>query len=57
MKTHGRTIRAKIFESYWRSFARACIDYQVEKKKQEFEQAKRLSDHMKHLPDHKWGHT
>ena len=57
MKTHGRTIRAKIFEAYRQSFARACIVYRVEKKKQELAQAKRLSDYMNSLPDDKWGHT
>ena len=57
MKMHGRSIRAKIFEAYWQSFARACIDYRVEKKKQEIEQAQRLNDYMANLPDDKWGHT
>lgn len=57
MRTHGRSIRAKIFEAYRQSFARACIDYRVEKKKQELAQAKRLIDYMQSLPDDKWGNT
>ena len=57
MKTHGRSIRAKIFEAYWQSFARACIDYRLEKKKQEMAQSKLLNDCINDLPDEKWGHT
>jgi hypothetical protein len=57
MKTHGRSIRAKIFEAYRQSFARACIAYRVEKKKQELVQTKRLNDYVNNLPDHKWGNT
>ena len=57
MKTHGRSIRAKIFEAYRQSFARACIVYRVEKKKQELTQAKLLNDYITSLPDDKWGHT
>ena len=57
MKTHGSSIRAKIFEAYWNSFARACITYRTEKKKQELTQAKLLNDYMDSLPDDKWGHT
>ena len=57
MKTHGRSIRAKIFEAYRQSFARACIVYRVEKKKQELTQAKLLNDYMNSLPVDKWGHT
>jgi hypothetical protein len=57
MKTHGRSIRTKIFEAYRQSFARACIVYRVEKKRQELMQAKLLNDYMNSLPDDKWGHT
>jgi hypothetical protein len=57
MKTHGRSIRAKIVEAYRQSFARACIVSIVEKKKQELRQAKLLNDYMNNLPDDKWGHT
>ena len=57
MRTHGRSIRAKIFEAYRQSFARAAIIYRVEKKKQELNQARILSDYMNSLPDDKWGHT
>ena len=57
MKTHGRSIRAKIFEAYRQSFARACIVVRVEKKKQELAQAKLLNDDMNSLPDDTWGHT
>jgi len=57
MRTHGRSIRAKIFEAYRQSFARACIIIRVEKKKQELTQAKLLNDYMNSLPDDKWGHT
>ncbi len=57
MKTHGLSIRAKIFEAYRQSFARACIVYRVEKKKQELTRAKLLNDYMNGLPDGKWGHT
>ena len=57
MKMHGRSIRAKIFEAYWQSFARACIDYRVEKKKQELAQAKRLNDYLNNLPEDNWGHS
>ncbi len=51
MKTHGRSIRAKIFEAYRQSFARASIIYRVEKKKQELTQARLLNDYMNSLPD------
>jgi hypothetical protein len=57
MKTHGRSIRAKIYEAYRDSFARGCILYRVEKKKQELAQSKLLRDHMNSLPDDKWGNT
>ena len=57
MKTHGRSIRAKIFEAYQQSYGRACIINRVEKKKQELAQADPLSDYMNRLPDDKWGHT
>jgi hypothetical protein len=57
MKTHGRSIRRKIFEAYQQSFARACIIVRVEKKKQELTQAKLLTDYMNGLPEDKWGHT
>ena len=57
MKTHGRSIRTKIFEAYQQSFARACIIVRVEKKKQELAQAKLLNDYMNGLPEDKWGHT
>ena len=57
MKTHGRSIRAKIFEAYRQSFARACIVYRVEKKKQELDRTKLFNDYMNSLPDDKWGQT
>ncbi len=57
MKTHGRSIRAKIYEAYRQSFARACIVYRVEKKKQELAKVKLLNDYINSLPDDKWGHT
>ena len=58
MKTHGRSIRAKIFEAYRQFFARACIDCALEwKKRQELARAKLLNDYMNALPDDKWGHT
>ena len=57
MKTHGRSIRAKIFEAYRQSFARACIVYRVEKKRQELAQAKLLNDYMDSLSDNELGHT
>jgi hypothetical protein len=57
MKTHGRSIRAKILDAYRQSFQRACIVYRVEKMRQEFIQAKGLNDYMRDLPDDKWGHT
>ena len=57
MKTHGRSIRTKIFEAYRQSFARACIIVRVENKKRELTQAKLLNDYMNGLPEDKWGHT
>jgi hypothetical protein len=57
MKTHGRSIRTKLFEAYRQSFARACIVYRVEKKRQELAQAKLLDDYTNSLSDDKWGHT
>ncbi|MBT8365017.1 MAG: hypothetical protein KJP23_09945 [Deltaproteobacteria bacterium] len=57
MKTHGRSIRAKIFEAYRQSFARACILIRVEKKKQELTQAKLLDDYINSLSDDEWGNT
>lgn len=57
MRTHGRSIRAKIFEAYRQSFVRASIVYRVEKKKQELSQARLLNDYINSLPDDKWGHT
>ncbi len=57
MKTHGRSIRRKIFEAYWRSFARASIYAAVERKKQDLAHAKVLTDYMNQLPDDMWGHT
>lgn len=57
MKTHGRSIRAKIFEAYRQSFARACIVYRVEKRKRELTEAKLLIDYMNSFPNDKWGHT
>jgi hypothetical protein len=53
MKTHGRSIREKILDAYRQSFQRACIVYLVEKRRQEFNQAKVITD----FPDDKWGHT
>ena len=57
MKTHGQSIRRKIFEAYRQSFGRAWIDSMVENKKQELAKSRRLNDLMNSLPDDMWGRT
>jgi hypothetical protein len=49
MKKFGQSIRAKIFEAYQGSFARAVVLSRVEGEKEEA-----LEDLMMNIPEHKW---